>query len=74
MPNRVLWEEICTDERMNALSFFEEALFTRLLVYADDYGRAEANPRLIKGHLFPLRDDVSLGQIEAGLGALSRLG
>lgn len=55
MPNRILrdWTD---SEAMNSLSFQAESLFTRLIMKADDFGCFHANPKLIKGALFPLRD------------------
>ena len=56
MPNRILKESICVSEQVNALSPFEETLFYRLIVSADDYGRYYGNPAIIRGRLFPLKD------------------
>ena len=73
MPNRVLKESICTSDDMAALSWFEQALFTRLIVTVDDYGRADARASIIKGRLFPL-DDVKPAEIEKGLKHMEELG
>lgn len=73
MPNRVLKESICTSDDMAALSWFEQALFTRLIVTVDDYGRTDARASIIKGRLFPL-DDVKPAEIEKGLKHMEELG
>ncbi len=59
MPNRILRESICTSPTIEALSWFEEVCFYRLIVQCDDFGRLDARPALLKSRLFPLRDDVS---------------
>ena len=38
---------------------------------ADDAGRGDARPAIIKGHVFPLRDQVTVKAISAGLHALA---
>lgn len=55
MPNRIIrdWTD---SEPMNNISLQAEVLFVRLIMKADDYGCFHANPKLIKGALFPLRD------------------
>jgi len=73
MPNRVLKESICTSDDMAALTWFEQALFTRLIVTVDDYGRTDARASIIKGRLFPL-DDVKPAEIEKGLKHMEELG
>ena len=74
MPNRILKESICTSEEIDSLSWFEEALFYRLLVSCDDYGRYDARPKLIKGRLFPLKDDVTVELVKQGLARLEATG
>ena len=44
MPNRIIRQSICTSESMAALSWFEQVLFLKLIVSADDYGRYDALP------------------------------
>ena len=66
MPNRIIKESICTNEQIDALSPFEETFFYRLIVNADDYGRMDGRPSILRARLFPLkslRDD----QIEKAL-------
>ena len=56
MPNRVLrdWTD---SEKVDTLSFQAEALFTRLIMKADDFGCFHANPKLLRAYCFPLRID-----------------
>ena len=70
MPNRILKESICTSESIDDMSWFEECFFHRLLVNCDDYGRFDARPAILKSRLFPLKERLSLKDIE---GALKRL-
>lgn len=72
MPNRLLRESICRSESIDALSWFEEVLFYRLIVNCDDYGRFDGRPAIIKGSLFPLKD-VAIKDIEKALGKLVAL-
>ncbi len=73
MPNRILKESICTSESINALSWFEEAFFYRLITNCDDYGRMDARAAILKSRLFPLKD-VTAKQVESVLSKLSTLG
>lgn len=73
MPNRIIKESICRSDSVNALSWFEEVLFYRLIVNCDDYGRFDARPAIIKGSLFPLKT-VTNKQIENALNKLSTVG
>lgn len=73
MPNRIIKQSICTSESMARLTWFEQILFIRLLVSADDYGRFDARPAIIRGALFPL-DSVTTKAVEDGLHKLSTQG
>lgn len=74
MPNRILRESICTSDTVNQLTPFEETLFYRLIVKCDDYGIYDARTQVIKGACFPLRENVTLKNIENGLSKLSSVG
>jgi hypothetical protein len=73
MPNRIIKESICSSEDINALSWFEEVLFYRLITACDDYGRMDARPAILRARLFPLRD-VTNKQIDAALSKLVTVG
>lgn len=58
MPSRILRDSICKSESISELSWFEEVFFYRLIVNCDDFGRFDARPKIIKGEMFPLNDNV----------------
>lgn len=62
-------ESICTSDNLDALSWFEEAMFFRLIVNCDDYGRMDARPAILKARLFPLKT-VTERQIAKALQSL----
>lgn len=55
MPNRIIKESICTSEEIDGLSPEAEVLFYRLMVKCDDFGLYFANPKIISGTCFPLK-------------------
>ena len=74
MPNRIIKESICTNEKIAALKDFEFRLWIGLITQADDAGRGDARPAIIKGHIFPLRDQVTAKNITDALDALATVG
>jgi len=74
MPNRFIKESICTSESIDQLSWFDEVFFYRLIVNCDDFGRFDARPIILKARLFPLKEGITLKQIEASLSKLSTVG
>ena len=74
MPNRLIKESVCTSDKINALSDFLFRLWACLITYVDDYGRGDARPAIIKGRCFPLREQVTVSDIEEGLQELSSNG
>ena len=74
MPNRILKERICKSKDINSLGWFEEVLFYRLMVVADDYGRFDGDVAIIKGSCFPLKKDLTERQIDKALEKLSIAG
>lgn len=62
MPNRMIRESCRTSETLNQLSAEAERLFWRLTTVADDFGRFEADPRVILATCFPLK--VGLLKVE----------
>lgn len=74
MPNRIIKESICTSDTISSLSDFEFRLWVGLLVSADDAGRADARPAIIKGRIFPLRERVTVRDISAALHGLAAKG
>lgn len=74
MANRVLKPSICTSEDINRLSFFEEVIFYRLIVSADEKGRLDGRPEIIKANLFPLKRDITLTAIRKALSNMATVG
>lgn len=74
MPNRILKESITTSDTIDALSAEEERFFCRLLVVADDFGRADARAAVLRAKCFPLKVDLQLEAVEAWLAAICRAG
>lgn len=58
---------------MDALSWFEEVFFYRLVVNCDDYGRMDARPAILRARLFPLKT-VTDKQMEQALQSLRSAG
>lgn len=67
MPNRIIKESICTSDSVDALTWFEEVLFYRLIVNCDDFGRFDGRPAVIKSRLFPLKDNITAKSIDAAV-------
>lgn len=74
MPNRIIKESICTSETIDQMSWFEECFYHRLWTACDDYGRMDARPAILKSKLFPLKDRLSLKDIENALYKLADIG
>lgn len=74
MPNRILKESICVSDSINDLDWFGEVLFYRLIVNCDDYGRFDGRTAVIKNRLFPLKDSVTLKNVDSAINKLARVG
>lgn len=74
MPNRILKESICTSESIEGLSWFQEVVFYRLIVNADDYGRLDGRVKILQSKLFPLRRDITDKQLCDALDVLTTAG
>lgn len=74
MPSRVIKESIKTSRNVNALSDFQFRLWIHLIVSADDYGRGNADPELVKNLAFPRRKGVTEKQLSDALHVLANLG
>lgn len=74
MPNRIIKESVCTSESVNALSWFEEVFFYRLIVNCDDYGRFDARPAILKARLFPLKNRITEKDVSSALTKLADAG
>lgn len=56
MPQRFLRPGITTSLRFNSVPWMAQSLYMRLVTLVDDFGRYDAEPRLICSHAFPLGD------------------
>lgn len=74
MPNRIIKESLCSSEKIASLSDFEFRLWVGLITQADDAGRGDARPAIIKGRVFPFRERLSIKDIDAALQVLAAKG
>ena len=74
MPNRIIKESTFTSDKIAELSDFEFRLWIGLITQADDVGRGDARPKIIKGRVFSLRDRVTITDIDKALQRLAATG
>jgi len=74
VSNRVIKESHCSSEKISSLTDFEFRLWVGLITQVDDAGRGDARPAIIKGRVFPLRERVSIKDIESALHGLAAKG
>lgn len=74
MPNRIIKESAFLSDKIAQLSDFEFRLWVGLITQADDAGRGDARTAIIKGHVFALRDRVTIKDIDAAVHALAAAG
>lgn len=74
MPNRIIKESICVSDSIDSLGWFEEVLFYRLIVSCDDFGRFDGRLAVIKNRLFPLKENLTLKNVELAVNKLARAG
>ncbi len=74
MPNRVIKESIKSNEQIDSLTWFEEVLFYRLIVTADDYGCVDGRITLLKSELFPLKENVTKKAVSDAVEKLASVG
>ena len=67
MPNRVLKDSIKRSPQIDSLTWFEEVVFYRLIITADDYGRYYGNPIVLRNDLFPTKESITKKSIEDAL-------
>lgn len=78
MPNRIIKESICESEGLSYCSVFARDLYARLITYADDYGRFNADTQIMVARLYPreldcvTQEDINSALIElAGVGKVA---
>lgn len=75
MPNRIIKESINESRGLANCSFFAQDLYKRLITYADDYGRFNADPVIILARLYPRElDVVTMNMLMDGLIELTGVG
>lgn len=75
MPTRMLWEKVCTSRTLAELTAEEERFFFRLMVKCDDHGRYQADPSILRGHLFArMLDDISAEAVRHWRDRLAEVG
>ena len=74
MPNRIIKESVCTSDSIDQLGWFEEVLFYRLIVNCDDFGRFDGRAAVVKNRLFPLKENLTLKNVESAINKLARVG
>lgn len=62
MPERIL-RDYTDSEPVTEAGELAESLFIRLIQKADDYGCLEANPKVLRSVLYPLREDIRAADI-----------
>lgn len=70
---RMLSPTISTSERVNLLSLKDALLYTWLLPHADDQGRLTGVPITIKALVVPLREDLSVEDVDRALSEMEDL-
>jgi len=63
VPSRVVRAEINESESLRRVSIGADLMFRALLVAVDDYGRLDARLTKLKSVLFPVREEVTTGDI-----------
>lgn len=74
MPNRLIKESIKRSPEIDRLSWFEEVVFYRMLVTADDYGTLDARPVVLRNDLFPTKDTITRKAVEDAITKLISVG
>lgn len=74
MPNRMMKESLLLSRNVGKLTDFQYRLWSYLILYVDDYGRAPADPELIRGQVFTRRKGITETQIRDGLQDLASAG
>ena len=75
MPNRILKDSINESEGLSNCSVFAIDLYKRLINYADDYGRFNADTMIMRARLYPREyDSVTETDIIDGLSELVGVG
>ena len=74
MPNRVIKDSIKSSPQVDSLTWFEEVVFYRLIVSADDYGCFDGRETVVKNTLFPTKENITKKAIEDAISKLVSVG
>lgn len=75
MPDRIIRADILTSESVDQLSWQAEVFYRRLMSVADDFGRYEGRPSILRAAMYPLKlDKVSEPDVVKWLGECSKAG
>jgi hypothetical protein len=75
MPNRIVRENILSSIPVSTLGWPEEVFFRRIMSVADDYGRYEALPQLLRARCYPLQtEQVRVADITRWMAACQKAG
>jgi hypothetical protein len=56
MPNRILRSGFLDSDKVNSISDAAQNFFVRLILVADDFGRFDARPEVLRSSCYPLSD------------------
>lgn len=73
MPNRIIKESVTTSRTLDALSDGAERMHHRLTTVADDYGRFDADERVLLSRCFPLRSRLSPAKVAQWRDEMTRI-
>ena len=71
MPNRVIKESLKRSPQIDSLTWFEEVVFCRLIITADDYGCVDGRPIVLKHDLFPTKDSITVAAVKNAVAKLA---
>jgi hypothetical protein len=71
MDRRYIYSSASSSESLDRVSAEAERLFWRLIPHADDYGRFDARPKVIRGNCFPLAvERIAPDEVDRWIGEL----
>ena len=74
MPSRYIREDYLTSEHVDALDVHSERFFFRLFLVVDDFGRTDANLKILRSKCYPLKDDIRTTDISRFLDTVEKAG
>ena len=74
MPNRIIKESLLESDKVSSLNDFQFRVWIGLILNADDRGHGDARSAIIKAHVFPLRERVTLKDIDDTMQTLAAAG